>query len=381
MDLWLRIYAIAMLVLGIYAFLTTVLNIRYFRSFDKTHKPEGNPLISVVVPARNEENNIERLIKSLQKQSYRNIEILVINDQSTDRTQEILDTLSKEDERIRVYSVNPDKKLNENGKINALLQLIPHAKGEFILATDADTMHSENCIEHAYAVMENHKLDIISGYPTELCSSFFGNICMSAMMLTCILIPQFIIHRFPIPAASFAIGQFIMMRKSAYEETGGYSAIEGAICDDVGIVRLFVKHKKKYAFLNLSKYSACFMYRNMKESFIGIERSVAGIIPMNAFSVIPLLIAIILLLHIALSPIAAAAFLIYTGFALDALLLAAGAAIFVLAWFIGCKAENWRKRISISCSLTMLMTAAMLIHAFYKEVTGKGFEWKGRKVI
>ena len=166
MDLWLRIYAIAMLVLGIYAFLTTVLNIRYFRSFDKTHKPERNPLISVVVPARNEENNIERLIKSLQKQSYRNIEILVINDQSTDRTQEILDTLSKEDERIRVYSVNPDKKLNENGKINALLQLIPHAKGEFILATDADTMHSENCIEHAYAVMENHKLDIISGYPT-----------------------------------------------------------------------------------------------------------------------------------------------------------------------------------------------------------------------
>ena len=126
MDLWLRIYAIAMLVLGIYAFLTTVLNIRYFRSFDKTHKPEGNPLISVVVPARNEENNIARLIKSLQKQSYRNIEILVINDQSTDRTQEILDTLSKEDERIRVYSVNPDKKLNENGKINALLQLIPH---------------------------------------------------------------------------------------------------------------------------------------------------------------------------------------------------------------------------------------------------------------
>ena len=378
MEIWLSLYIALMSILGIYGIVNVILNLIYFHIMGKAEKHTDGPLISVVIPARNEEGNIGNLLDSMVSQDYGNIEILVINDQSTDRTGEILEEYRKKDSRIQVFSTDPGRQYHVNGKINALLQLIPHAKGEYILATDADTVHKSDCISFAYSVMKAHSLDIISGFPKELCHSYFGNICMSAMMLTTVFIPQWFIHRFPIPAASFAIGQFIMMKKSAYDETGGYDRIKGEICDDIGIVRLFVRSGKKYSFIDLSKHSACLMYRTAKESFKGIERSIAGVIPPKITMLLPIVIAVVALLHIALSPIAAAMLLLSEGLTTGSATMLAGTVLFIAGWFIGCKAFRWQKRISISCPLTLIVVCAMYIHGLFRSITGKGFEWKGR---
>ena len=378
MDIWLGIYASLMMILGVYAIVNITLNLLYFKKLDRVEDRNDGPLISVVIPARNEEGNIGKLLDSMLAQDYQNLEILVINDQSTDRTQDILDEYSRKDGRIRVFQTDPSKPFIKNGKINALMQLIPHARGEYMLCTDADTVHSPDCISHAYSIMRAHSLDVISGFPKELCHSYFGNICMSAMMLTTVFIPQWFIHRFPIPAASFAIGQFIMMKKSAYDETGGYDRIKGEICDDIGIVRLFVRSGKKYSFIDLSKHSACLMYRTAKESFKGIERSIAGVIPPKLSMLLPIVIAVVALLHIALSPIAALMLLLSEGLTTGSATMLAGTVLFIAGWFIGCKAFRWQKRISISCPLTLIVVCAMYIHGLFRSITGKGFEWKGR---
>ena len=376
MEIWIHIYSILMLVLGIYSLLNIIINLLYFRHLNKAETREDGPLISVVVPARNEEKNIGNLLESLIAQDYRKIEILVINDQSTDGTEAIIREYAEKDSRIHCFSTEAGKILHSNGKINALLQLIPHAKGEYILATDADTMHSKNCISHAYSVMKEHHLDIISGFPKELCSSYFGSLCMSAMMLTYVFIPHWFVYRFPIPAATFAIGQFIMMRKKAYDETGGYTKIKGYM-DDVGIARLFVRNRKNFAFISISKYVACYMYTNASEAFRGIERSIAGIFPPKAISFIPILCLVTILVHIALSPLASilAAF---TAPGNIAAMMITGSVLFIIAWYTGCKSAKWRKRVSISCSFTLLIIIAMYLHGFFRSVTGKGFEWKGR---
>ncbi len=379
MEIYLAIFSAFMLVIGLYAMITTLLNLRLFRKLgDVEDKTEG-PLISIIIPARDEEASIGRLLDSLSRQTYRNIEILVINDQSSDRTEEIIKAHAEKDGRIRYFKTDANTRYHANGKINALLQLIPHANGEFILATDADTYHAAGCIAHAYSIMSTHNLDIISGFPTELCPSFAGTVNISAMMLTNTMIPHFLVYRIPLPSATFAIGQFIMMRKSAYEETGGYQKIKGHM-DDVGIARLFVRSKKNYAFISISKYVACYMYTNAKDAFRGIERSIAGVFPPKPISVIILLVLVAVLLHIALSPIALIILLLIFGITPNTVAMIIGVILFFVSWYIACRKAGWRKLISISSSLTLIQICVMYIHGLYNRFTGKGFIWKGRKI-
>ena len=379
MSTYLAIYAALMAIIGIYAMLTTLLNLRHFRKLGNVKDHTEGPLISIIIPARDEEASIGRLLDSLSKQTYRNIEILVMNDQSSDRTREIVLEHRKDDPRIRCYDSDTEKKLHSNGKINALLQLIPHAKGEYILATDADTYHASDCIAHAYSIMKDHDLDIISGFPTELCPSFAGTVNISAMMLTNTLIPHFLVYHIPLPSATFAIGQFIMMRRSAYEETGGYSRIKGHM-DDVGIARLFVRERKSFAFVSISEYVACYMYTNAHDAFAGIERSIAGIFPPKAISILPIAAVIILLLHIAFSPIAAIAEILALGLSRTSMLMLIGVLMFFVSWYLACRKAGWRKLISISAPLSLIQICTMYIHGLYNRLTGKGFIWKGRKI-
>lgn len=379
MSTYLAIYAALMAIIGIYAMLTTLLNLRHFRKLGNVKDHTEGPLISIIIPARDEEASIGRLLDSLSKQTYRNIEILVMNDQSSDRTREIVLEHGKDDPRIRCYDSDTEKKLHSNGKINALLQLIPHAKGEYILATDADTYHASDCIAHAYSIMKDHNLDIISGFPTELCPSFAGTVNISAMMLTNTLIPHFLVYHIPLPSATFAIGQFIMMRRSAYEETGGYSRIKGHM-DDVGIARLFVRERKSFAFVSISEYVACYMYTNAHDAFAGIERSIAGIFPPKVISILPIAAVIILLLHIAFSPIAAIAEILALGLSRTSMLMLIGVLMFFVSWYLACRKAGWRKLISISAPLSLIQICTMYIHGLYNRLTGKGFIWKGRKI-
>ena len=88
--MWIEIYAVLMILAGIYAALNVTLNHRLFRKLRQKGKAEGNPLISILVPSRNEEENLPHLLDSLLVQDYENIEILVIDDQSSDDTWRIM---------------------------------------------------------------------------------------------------------------------------------------------------------------------------------------------------------------------------------------------------------------------------------------------------
>ena len=158
MGLFLTIYCIIILATGAYAFLTSILNIAYFRKMGKVKEDDccnENPLVSIIIPARNEEENLPRLLSSLIKQTYKNIEILVINDQSSDGTEEVIEKYEKLDSRVHGYKTEPGLVISKHGKMNALLQLIPYAKGEFLLATDADTQHATTALSVTVKMMQS----------------------------------------------------------------------------------------------------------------------------------------------------------------------------------------------------------------------------------
>ncbi len=380
-----QIAAVIMAIVGLYAFITTMINIAYFSIMNRTDRiadPVTGPKVSVIIPARNEEFNLGRLLDSLIKQTYKNIEILVINDQSTDNTAAVIARYMKKDKRIKGFETKPGLKLTKNGKINALLQVIPHATGEYMLMTDADCAHAKHAIEHTLDMMLMHKLSIISGFPTELCESYWGSISMASMLFANVLVPQAILHRLQLASMTFAIGQFIMVNRKDYLEVGGYEVLgDNVVCDDMSIVKEFVKKKKKYGFVNLSEDVACYMYHERKEAFRGIERSVVGLFPAK-FRVILLLIPLVFaLLLMAFSPVISIIGLVLlpNEYAFSAMLFL-GWFMLYAAWFCGSRNINYRKLISISCPLTLIVLCWLYIHGIYRRLSGKNFIWKGRAI-
>ena len=117
----------------------------------------NGPFVSVLVPARDEELHIEPCIQSLVQQSYMNYEVLVLDDNSTDKTRELLDKLQKlYPDKLHVYSGKPLPQ-DWRGKVFAMKQLCERAKGEYLLFTDADTVHSSLSVSLAVTNILYHK--------------------------------------------------------------------------------------------------------------------------------------------------------------------------------------------------------------------------------
>ena len=226
MELVLNIYFIAMIAVSVYFFLMASLNIIEMKL--TTTKPglTTGDMVSVLIPARNEESNIENCVKSLLNQTYENYEILVIDDNSADNTWQILERLAKENSRVRVFRGKPLPG-DWYGKPYAIQQLHEHALGDILLFTDADTIHSPTSISWAVTNMEKTKADFISGYVGQVLLSF-GEITTVPIMflMTGFVIPMFLNRFIKLGYFSAAVGQYIVMKTKVFKDIGGYSNIK-----------------------------------------------------------------------------------------------------------------------------------------------------------
>ena len=140
-------------------------NIRNYKDIDDVLV--NQPLVSILIPARNEERNIERCLKSILNQDYKNTEIIVLNDNSTDRTGEVVKKLAEKDSRIRLVSGKP---LPQGwlGKNFACFQLSRYAKGDYLIFTDADTYHFNSSVKSALACLITNRLDAACPFPRQI---------------------------------------------------------------------------------------------------------------------------------------------------------------------------------------------------------------------
>ena len=129
------------------------------------------PLISILIPARNEAENISKCLKSLLKQDYPNLEIVVLNDNSTDRTGKEVEIIAQKDSRVRLVEGAPLED-GWTGKNFASHQLAKHAKGEYFIFTDADTLHFPKTISSAFGALITTKVDALSIYPRQIMVTF-----------------------------------------------------------------------------------------------------------------------------------------------------------------------------------------------------------------
>ena len=150
--------------------LVALANLLFRQPLSKEPK-HSNPLVSVLIPARNEENNIENILSDLEKQNYQNIEILVFDDQSTDDTAKITDVFSEKDSRIHLLK-STGLSTGWLGKNYACFSLSQNAVGDYFLFLDADVRLDGNIISQTISFSQKHNLGLLSIFPTQLMKSW-----------------------------------------------------------------------------------------------------------------------------------------------------------------------------------------------------------------
>ena len=255
-------------------------------------------LVSVLIPARNEEVNIKRCLYSLIDQSYKNLEIIVLDDDSDDQTYNIVKDISKNFSSIKL--IKGERKSNGwTGKNWACHQLSKFAKGDFLLFIDADTKLQKNTISETVSEMNNNDVDLISLFPNRITNTAIDKIIS-------VTIGWFIFSCLPIifsnknPMFSSAFGQFLLFRKGAYFSIGGHESIKDKILDDFELGRLITKRGYNLNVFDGTERISTFSYSTEKEALDGLSKS---IFPFFNNKLIPFLILLILFLSMGLMPI------------------------------------------------------------------------------
>jgi len=193
--------------------------------------PADAPLISICVPARDEEKNIRRCVESLLAQTYPNFEIIVLDDRSTDSTPAILADLSSRDARLRVLH-GSDLPSGWAGKPHALHQTSASARGEWLCFVDADTFSAPEAIASCYVKALETEADLFTIMTFQELGTFWEKVLMP-LVLTAMSVgfsPRKVND--PKERVAVANGQFILIKRSVYDAIGGHEKVKDQIVED-----------------------------------------------------------------------------------------------------------------------------------------------------
>jgi glycosyltransferase involved in cell wall biosynthesis len=235
-------------------------------------KTKHPPFISVIIPTRNEAHRVKNCIKTLKNQTYPKFEVIVVDD-STDNTVEIIKNIVKDDSRFRIIK---QKKLPKGwvGKSYALQQAAKLAKGKWLLFIDADVSLHPRVIENALYYAIKKKLDMLSLIPHLICKTFWEKVIQPVVGgLILFLCPPSSVSD-PKSKVAFAMGPFILIRKDVFDKVGGYKKIKDKITDDVELARLVKYSGFKTALINGQEMLHLRMYRDFKDLWMGWSKNV-----------------------------------------------------------------------------------------------------------
>jgi hypothetical protein len=240
MVLW-GIAGVALVVAAIWTFIiiTTLVDFPKLPLFDRLEPPapERWPRLSVIIAACNEAETIEPALRTLLAQDYPDLEIIAVDDRSTDATGEVLDRLARDDTRLVVRHVRalPDGWL---GKLNAMDQGARAASGELLLFTDADVHFAQGSLRTAVAYALQRNFDHLTIVPRTLSSSFWLDVMINATG-TMLLWKLRVADVQPSdPRSGIGVGAFNLVRKSALEKTPGFEWLRLEVVDDTALAQM-----------------------------------------------------------------------------------------------------------------------------------------------
>jgi chlorobactene glucosyltransferase len=339
---------------------------------------DGLPSLSIVVPARDEERSIEQCVRSLLAQAGVDADVIVVDDGSTDATASILARLAAEFPALHVVSGEP---LPEGwaGKPWACAQGARHARGEWLLFTDADSRHERYASASTLAFARANRADALSimtgqdlGTLAEaaILPAVLQMIVFASGMLTEINDPKR-------PDRALANGQYLLVSRVAYDVLGGHDALRGELVEDLefarrlksdGRFRLIVAEGTQLVHVR--------MYRSFREIWNGFTKNAylgargdvraiaGGIVFCAVLSIAPPLLGLGALRRGRRAEAAEA--------------FAASLTVMAVSYF-GASFVSMPRKLAVFAPFGIGMFGAIALNSTRRALTGAGFEWRGRR--
>jgi chlorobactene glucosyltransferase len=231
------------------------------------------PLVSVLIPARDEAETIGPCLRSLLAQDYADFEVLVLDDGSTDGTGTVLAELEAQDDRPRVFQGQP---LPEGwlGKHWACWQLAEAANGDLILFTDADTHHDPGMLRAAVAALEAEEADLLTAFLRQEVVSWGERLTVPVLFWSVFsFLPIGLAHRLRLPALSLTNGQFMLFRRAAYQAIGGHAAVRANPVDDIALGWRVKAAGLRWRMVYAVEFVRCRMYRSLHQALEGLSKN------------------------------------------------------------------------------------------------------------
>ncbi|HEV2461331.1 MAG TPA: glycosyltransferase [Ktedonobacterales bacterium] len=356
--------------------LNTLNNLRLIRRPLIRPAPESGPLVSILVPARNEARTIARCVVSLARQDYPHCEVLVLDDQSKDETAAIVERVARRHTWVRLLrgaALPP----GWHGKAWACRQLAQAARGDWLLFVDADTVLARECVTAVLGAARERQADLLTLMPRLEAGGMGEALLLATMPLTFAgFLPQGLVMGRRWPLVAGALGKFLLFRRETYLRIGGHAAVRTDIVEDMQLSRLVKQHGGRLLWSDGTALVRARPYRGLGEAWSGIAKS--------SFAAIDYSLA-----ALALGIPAAAVLLAPYGFAIagvvnrraDVVLLWLPLAQVALLW-VSYLLLLWRfqlpRRIVVLHAATILATILLTLQSAYQVTLGDGVAWKGR---
>ncbi len=232
------------------------------------------PKVSILIPARNEEENIGNLLNQLDEFSYADLEIIIYDDNSMDKTSEIVKKHIRKNQKIK-FMQGDELREGWLGKNYACHRLALEATGEVFLFLDADVSVQNGLIERSLNHFQKHNLHLLSIFPKQNFKSTGEKVSVPLMnWILLSFLPLIMVRISKNAAFSAANGQFIMFRSDTYKKLLPHQRFRAEKVEDIAIIRHFKKQGLKSDTMLGDKYIECRMYSGVTEAIEGFTKNI-----------------------------------------------------------------------------------------------------------
>jgi glycosyltransferase involved in cell wall biosynthesis len=332
--------------------------------------------ISVLIPARNEQQGIAAAVESVVSNDLETLEVIVMDDHSSDDTAAIVREIGRRDSRVQLAEA-PDLPAGWNGKQHACWQLSQLASHELLLFMDADVRLKPDALRRLAAQLQSTRADLLSGFPNQELGSLSEQL-MIPMMYVVLLgyLPLDQMRASTKPEFGAGCGQLFLAKREPYNACKGHQAIQGSRHDGLKLPRAFRSAGFMSDLFDASDIATVRMYHNWPEVFRGLLKNADEGIANPKL----IIVFTILLLGAAVWPILAFTHALYYAWPLTATVLLGAATVlsFVPRWLIAKRLRHSMLGVWLHPASVSLFVALQWI-AFIRSLLGlKGIAWRGR---